>query len=57
MIAGPQIISAIFLASSRDPRRGSGAYLLGAGLAIIVGPSGTWSSTRSARPRPTGYDG
>jgi Sap, sulfolipid-1-addressing protein len=37
MIAGPQVISAIFLATSRDPRRSSVAYLLGAGLAMIVG--------------------
>lgn len=36
MIAGPQIISAIFLASSRDARRSSLAFLVGAGLAVIV---------------------
>ncbi|WP_434742740.1 GAP family protein [Micromonospora sp. SH-82] len=36
MIAGPQIIAAIFLASSRDPKRSSLAYLTGAGLAMLV---------------------
>ncbi|MBO3744195.1 GAP family protein [Actinoplanes flavus] len=37
MIAGPQIISAVFLASSREPKRSSLAYLAGAGLAGIIG--------------------
>ena len=37
MIAGPQIISAIFLASSRDAKRSSLAYLVGAGLAMLIG--------------------
>ncbi|MFG3422895.1 GAP family protein [Micromonospora sp. NPDC049460] len=36
MIAGPQIISAIFLASSRNAKRSSLAYLVGAGLGILV---------------------
>jgi NADH:ubiquinone oxidoreductase subunit 5 (subunit L)/multisubunit Na+/H+ antiporter MnhA subunit len=36
MIAGPQIISAIFLASSRDAKRSSLAFLIGAGLAVLV---------------------
>jgi NADH:ubiquinone oxidoreductase subunit 5 (subunit L)/multisubunit Na+/H+ antiporter MnhA subunit len=36
MIAGPQIISAIFLASSRDAKRSSRAFLIGAGLAVLV---------------------
>jgi MFS family permease len=37
MIAGPQIISAVFLASSREARRSSLAYLVGAGLAGLIG--------------------
>ena len=37
MIAGPQIISAIFLAASENPRRSSLAYLVGAGLAVYLG--------------------
>jgi hypothetical protein len=34
MIAGPQILSAIFLATSEDWRRNSAAYIAGAALAI-----------------------
>ena len=37
MIAGPQLISAIFLASGQEPRRNSLAYLAGAGLALLTG--------------------
>ncbi|WP_328414209.1 GAP family protein [Micromonospora sp. NBC_00389] len=37
MIAGPQIISAVFLASSREAKRSSLAYLVGAGLAMLIG--------------------
>ncbi|MBY8871291.1 GAP family protein [Micromonospora sp. PLK6-60] len=36
MVAGPQLISAIFLAASRDPRRSSVAYLIGAALGTLV---------------------
>ncbi|SCG34408.1 GAP family protein [Micromonospora inositola] len=36
MIAGPQLVSAVFLAASRDPRRGSVAYLSGAALGMLV---------------------
>lgn len=36
MIAGPQIITAIFLVSGRDPKRNSLAFLAGAGLAVLV---------------------
>jgi len=34
MIAGPQLLSAIFLATSRDWRRNSALFVLGAGLSI-----------------------
>jgi hypothetical protein len=37
MIAGPQIITAIVLATGRDPWRTSLAYLAGAGVAVLVG--------------------
>lgn len=34
MVAGPQLLSAIFLATSREWRRNSAAYLIGASLSI-----------------------
>ncbi len=37
MVAGPQLISAVFLATSRDPRRNSLAYLAGATAAVLAG--------------------
>ncbi|WDZ86045.1 GAP family protein [Micromonospora cathayae] len=36
MVAGPQLIAAIFLASSRTAKRSSLAYLTGAALAVVV---------------------
>jgi Sap, sulfolipid-1-addressing protein len=36
MIAGPQILSAIFLATSEDWKRNSAAYVLGAALSITL---------------------
>jgi len=36
MIAGPQILSAIFLATSENWRRNSAAYLAGAALSITA---------------------
>jgi Sap, sulfolipid-1-addressing protein len=36
MIAGPQILSAIFLATSENWRRNSAAYVLGASLSITI---------------------
>ena len=36
MIAGPQILSAIFLATSQNWRRNSGAYVAGAALSITL---------------------
>jgi len=36
MVAGPQLLSAIFLATSEQWRRNSAAYVLGAGLAISL---------------------
>jgi Sap, sulfolipid-1-addressing protein len=37
MVAGPQIISAIFLAASREAKRSSLTYIAGAGLAVLIG--------------------
>lgn len=37
MVAGPQIVSAIFLATSQEARRSSLAYVLGVALAVVVG--------------------
>lgn len=36
MVAGPQILSAIFLATSEDWRRNSAAFVVGAGLSISL---------------------
>lgn len=41
MVAGPQLISAVFLAASRDPRRSSLAYLAGTALGILI-PLTAW---------------
>jgi threonine/homoserine/homoserine lactone efflux protein len=37
MVAGPQIISAVVLATSRDPKSTSLAYLAGAAVAVLLG--------------------
>jgi len=37
MVAGPQIVSAIFLATSEQARRSSVAYVLGVALAVTIG--------------------
>lgn len=37
MVAGPQLVSAMFLATSKDPKRSSTAFLAGAALAIVIG--------------------
>ncbi|WFE39198.1 GAP family protein [Micromonospora sp. WMMD998] len=41
MVAGPQLVSAVFLAASRDPRRSSVAYLAGAALGVLI-PLTVW---------------
>jgi cytochrome c biogenesis protein CcdA len=40
MSAGPQIVTAIFLATSREAKRNSLAFLLGIALATTIGVSG-----------------
>ncbi|MGH2774846.1 MAG: GAP family protein [Actinomycetota bacterium] len=37
MVAGPQIVSAILLATSQEARRSSLAYVLGVALAVVIG--------------------
>jgi hypothetical protein len=37
MVMGPQMITSVFLATSRDPGRNSGAYLAGVTLAVSAG--------------------
>ena len=37
MVAGPQIVSAIFLATSEQARRSSIAYVVGVALAVVIG--------------------
>ncbi|SCL38667.1 Sap, sulfolipid-1-addressing protein [Micromonospora pallida] len=49
MIAGPQIISAIFLASTRNARRNSLAFVLGAGLALLLALSVWYIVFRTVR--------
>jgi hypothetical protein len=39
MVAGPQIVSAIFLATSEQARRSSIAYVIGVALAVVIGVS------------------
>ncbi|MFE0593705.1 GAP family protein [Micromonospora echinospora] len=60
MVAGPQIISAVFLASGRNARRASLAFVLGAGFALFVG-LGLWyvvfHAVRHAVAVPGGDDG
>jgi small neutral amino acid transporter SnatA (MarC family) len=56
MIAGPQILSAIFLATSEDWRRNSAAYVAGAALSVtaFVSAASCWaqgSATEAHRTR------
>ena len=37
MVAGPQIVAAVFLVASREAKRSSLAYVAGAGLAVLIG--------------------
>jgi small neutral amino acid transporter SnatA (MarC family) len=47
MIAGPQILSAIFLATSEDWRRNSAAFVAGAAVSITIVVSPPRDCTRS----------
>lgn len=49
MIAGPQIISAVFLATSLDWRRSSAAFLAGALSSITIVVSAAYFLTRAAK--------
>jgi small neutral amino acid transporter SnatA (MarC family) len=37
MVAGPQIVSPIFLATSEQARRSSIAYVIGVAFAVVIG--------------------
>lgn len=50
MVAGPQIVSAIFLATSRDARRNSVAFLMGAAVATTVGLTIVYGIVRFVKP-------
>jgi hypothetical protein len=39
MVAGPQLVSAMFLATGQSPRRASTAFLAGVALAVVIGLS------------------
>jgi threonine/homoserine/homoserine lactone efflux protein len=39
MVAGPQLVSAMFLATGQSPKRVSTAFLIGVALAIVIGLS------------------
>lgn len=48
MIAGPQIISAVVLTTSRDPRRNSLAYIAGVATAVLLGVAVTFAAASLA---------
>jgi Sap, sulfolipid-1-addressing protein len=45
MVAGPQIVTAILLATGMRPRRDSAFFLLGAGVATFIGVTGSYFLT------------
>ena len=49
MIAGPQIISAVFLATSMNWQRNSAAYVAGAALSISLFVTAAYFVTKAAR--------
>lgn len=49
MIAGPQVISAVFLATSVDWRRNSAAYLAGAAFSITLFVTAAYFVTKAAK--------
>jgi threonine/homoserine/homoserine lactone efflux protein len=61
MVAGPQLISAVMLATGQDARRNSLAFLAGAALAVAVGTLVAYGLFRAveiaARPTSTGTVG
>ena len=51
MVAGPQIVSAILLATGTRPRRDSAFFLLGAGVATFIGVTASYFVTGLAERR------
>ncbi|MFG3706794.1 GAP family protein [Micromonospora sp. NPDC047670] len=49
MVAGTQLVAAVFLASADRPRAASLGYLAGAGLVVTGGVTASWSVTRAIK--------
>lgn len=49
MVAGTQLVAAVFLASADRPRAASLGYLAGAGLVVTGGVTASWLVTRAVR--------
>lgn len=47
MVAGPQLVSAVFLATSRDPRRTSAAFIAGVAAAVTAGVTAAYWLARA----------
>jgi len=58
MVAGPQIVTAILLATGTRPRRDSASFLLGAGVATFIGVTASYFLTglMKGRGAPSGGD-
>lgn len=56
MVAGPQILSAVFLATSEDWRRNSAVFVVGAGLSITIVTSLAYVLGVGARSQGTSGD-
>lgn len=52
MVAGPQIVSAVLLATSENPRRNSWAYLAGVSLAVTIGLTVVYGVSKAAGASP-----
>jgi hypothetical protein len=57
MVAGPQIVTAILLATGTRPRRDSVFFLLGAGVATFIGVTGSYFLTGLMKGRGTASGG
>ncbi|MFG3698874.1 GAP family protein [Micromonospora sp. NPDC047620] len=49
MVAGTQLVAAVFLASADRPRAASLGYLAGAGLVVSAGVTASWLVTRAVK--------
>ncbi|MGW4498511.1 GAP family protein [Micromonospora sp. NPDC004336] len=49
MVAGSQLVAAVFLASADRPRAASLGYLAGAGIVVTGGVTASWMITRAVR--------